>query len=105
MTGVSHSPRRRGFVVRRLEDLVPRSHAPDWDVRFVASTLLFYGLVGTSFLVVDWLNPSANDESAASAELAAPAGDGSPRVGSPYLLRLPQLRKDRDAAGDPMERR
>lgn len=105
MTRPSHNPQPRGFVVRRLEDLVPRSHGRDWDVRFVTATLLFYGLMGLSFFLVDWLNPSAADEALPPAELASPAGDGSPRNRSHYLVRLPQLLKKRDAAGVPPEQR
>ena len=91
--------------MRRLEDLVPPSRDREWDVRFVSATLLFYGLMGASFFLVDWLNPSAADDPLPSTEIASPADDGAQRARSPYLVRLPQLLKERDAAGVPAEQR
>ncbi len=105
MTRPSRSAQTRGFVVRRLEDLVPRSHGREWDIRFVTATLLFYGLVGASLFLVEWLNPPATDEALLPVEAARPSDDELQRARAPYLVRLPQLLKDRDAAGVPSEPR
>jgi hypothetical protein len=88
---------RRGFAVRRLDELLPRPAGRDWDVRFVTATLLFYGLMGAAFFLVDWLNATDGDDRA-QAEIAGPADDARDQRRTPYMIRLPQLLKERDDA-------
>ena len=102
MARAPHSPSRPGFMVRRLEDLIPRAQGRDWDARFVSATLLFYGLMGTAFFLVDWLNGA---DEASPAQIATPYDDQQDRARAPYLVRLPQLLKNRDAADTPPELR
>lgn len=97
-------PRPSGFAVRRLEDLLPPPAGRDWDVRFVSAVLLFYGLMGASFYLVDWLN----DEPPApvpALETARPDDGASDGARFPYLMRLPRLLKDQAAGDGPREPR
>lgn len=105
MTRLPTKPRPRGFVARPLQDLVPRPSGRDWDIRFVTATLLLYGLVGASFFLVGWLNPTADEDPLQPGWQAGPPDDAVQRAREPYLVRLPQVLKDRDAAGDPQELR
>ncbi|MCW5747459.1 MAG: hypothetical protein KIT36_14820 [Alphaproteobacteria bacterium] len=94
-------PSRPGFAVRRLDELVPRRPRRDWDVRFVSATLLFYGLMGAAFFLVDWLNPTPDEPVPIAASHDA-TGEGARQ---PYLVRLPGLLKERAAVAAPPESR
>ena len=100
MAHASHGRARQGFVIRRLDGLVPPSQGRDWDVRFVSATLLFYGMVAAAFFLVEWLNPPASD---APVEVATPSDQHEERMGTPRHVRFPQRLNDRDAADMPSE--
>lgn len=106
MASAPHFGRQRtGFAVRRLQELLPPSSGRDWDVRFVSAVLLLYGLVGASFYLVDWLNDVPAVPAPVPEVMQPFDGDGaSDAARVPYLVRLPQVLKQRSADVPPESR-
>jgi hypothetical protein len=60
--------------------------------------------MAAAFFLVDWLNRPEGEETA-PVEIVSPADDARDRPRTPYMMRLPQVLKDRDAAQEVPESR